>query len=98
MTSSGTWLDLFTLAGVLNPISLIIGAYMGWYADQPAKLALAGFAGAALSLLIETALGLVGLPLPIPHDAGALAMFPFRFVGAGVLACIIYFVRQRRQA
>ncbi|MFD1693900.1 phosphatidylglycerophosphatase [Roseibium aestuarii] len=95
---SAVWIDLLTLAGLLNPLSLLIGAWMGWRADQAAKLAIAGFAGAVLSLLLETAWWTVGLPLPIPHQAGALAMFPFRFAGAFVAALIAYGLARRRKA
>ncbi|MBO0344717.1 phosphatidylglycerophosphatase [Roseibium sp. CAU 1637] len=98
MMLSDTWIDLFTLAGLLNPLSLLAGAYMGWHADQPAKIALAGFAGATLSLLVETAWGLIGLPTIIPHDAGALAMFPFRFIGAVIVALIAYRIAAAKRA
>ncbi|MBD8875532.1 phosphatidylglycerophosphatase [Roseibium polysiphoniae] len=97
LTLSDTWLDLFGLAGFLNPLALIIGAGMGWRADQVSKIAIAGFAGAILSLFIETAWNFTGLPTPIPHDAGALAMLPFRFVGAAVVAGIAYFIASRRK-
>lgn len=95
---SGTWLDLLGLSGFLNPIALVIGAYMGWKADQPAKLAIAGFAGAILSLFLETGWRAVGLPPLFAFEAGALALFPFRFAGAGILATAIYFwARSRRR-
>ncbi len=95
LTLSDTWLNLFGLAGLLNPLALLIGAGMGWHANQVSKLAIAGFAAAILSLFIETAWGFTGLPHPIPHDAGALAMFPFRFVGGGIAAVLAYLISQR---
>ncbi|SHM03045.1 phosphatidylglycerophosphatase [Roseibium suaedae] len=94
---SSTWISLIGLAGLFNPLSLIIGAWMGWRADQRNKLLIAGFAAATLSLFVETGLGLIGLPQVIPHDAGALAMFPFRFVG-GALAALIAFVIAGRKS
>ncbi|MBN9669752.1 phosphatidylglycerophosphatase [Roseibium aggregatum] len=97
MTLSGTWIDLFGLSGLLNPFALIIGAYLGWRADQPQKLWIAGFAAAALSLILETAVGLVHLPQPISQDAGALAMFPFRFAGGFVAASLALWLNTRRK-
>lgn len=98
MTFSDTWADLFGLSGFLNPFALLIGAYLGWRADQPVKLWIAGFAAAALSLILETALGLLHLPQPISQDAGALAMFPFRFAGGALIGGIAYLISRRRAA
>lgn len=95
LTLSDTWMDLFGLAGLINPFALIIGAILGWYADQAKKILVAGFAAAALSLIIETAISFTGLPVWGEHDAGALALFPFRFVG-GLIACgLVYLVARR---
>lgn len=98
MTFSDTWADLFGLSGLLNPFALIIGAYLGWRADQPVKLWIAGFAAAALSLILETAVGLVQLPQPISQDAGALAMFPFRFAGGALVGALAYWINRNRQS
>ena len=94
ITLSDTWLDLFGLSGLLNPLALLIGAWLGWRADRFSKIWIAGFAAAALSLMAETALSFTGLPQPISQDAGALAMFPFRFA-AGALAAAITLGIQR---
>ncbi|MBD8890062.1 phosphatidylglycerophosphatase [Roseibium litorale] len=93
---SSTWLSLFGLAGLFNPLSLVIGAWMGWRADQRNKILIAGFAAATLSLFVETGLGLTGLPQIISHDAGALAMFPFRFAGGALAALIAFGIASRR--
>ncbi|QDG78347.1 phosphatidylglycerophosphatase [Labrenzia sp. PHM005] len=95
---SDTWVDLFTLSGFLNPFALLIGIYLGWRADQTGKLWIAGFAAAALSLILEAAVGLIQLPLPISQDAGALAMFPFRFVGGAAAGGVAYWLSRRRGA
>ena len=96
MMLSETWNDLFGLSGLLNPFALIIGAYLGWRADQPSKLWIAGFAAACLSLILETAVWLLQLPQPISQDAGALAMFPFRFVGGAAAGALAYWLQKRR--
>lgn len=96
MTLSDTWYDLIGLSGLLNPFALLIGAYLGWRADSAQKLWIAGFAAAVLSLILEAAVGMLHLPHPISQDAGALAMFPFRFV-AGVLASGLTFWLNRRR-
>ena len=91
MTSlNETWISLLTFSGVLSPIALLIGFYLGRIANAGAKIWIAAFAAAALSLIAETAWMLVGLPNPIPHDPGALAMFPFRFVGGAIAAFVAY--------
>jgi hypothetical protein len=69
-----------------EPVCAVDRSYLGWRADQPVKLWIAGFAAAALSLMFETAVGLLQLPQPISQDAGALAMFPFRFIGGAAQA------------
>ncbi|WP_428641331.1 phosphatidylglycerophosphatase [Roseibium sp.] len=96
-TLSDTWFDLFELSGLLNPIALLIGAYLGWRADHPKKLWIAAFAAAALSLILEAVAGLVHVPLPISQDAGALAMFPFRFVGGLAASGLAYWVNGKRK-
>ena len=54
-------------------------------------------AAAALSLMLEAAVGMLQLPQPISQDAGALAMFPFRFAGGFLASLLAYWVSQRRQ-
>ncbi len=95
---SDTWIDLFGLSGLLNPYALLIGGYLGWRADTVQKLWIVGFAAAALSLMLEAAVGMLQLPQPISQDAGALAMFPFRFVGGAALGGLMFWLhRQRKQ-
>ncbi|WP_422375592.1 phosphatidylglycerophosphatase [Roseibium sp.] len=94
---SDTWLDLVGLSGLLNPFALLIGAYLGWRADRLQKLWIAGFAAAALSLILEAAVGMLQLPQPISQDAGALAMFPFRFAGGFLVALAAFWLSQRRK-
>jgi len=95
-TLSDTWYDLFELSGLFNPFALLIGAYLGWRADRAQKLWIAAFAAAALSLLLEAAVGMLQLPQPISQDAGALAMFPFRFVGGLLAAGLMFWLSRRR--
>lgn len=73
MTLSETWYDLFGLAGLLNPFALLIGGYLGWKADRLQKLWIAGFAAAALTLILDVAIG--ALPVPQP-----LRMTPVRWL------------------
>lgn len=96
MTLSDTWFDLIGMSGLLNPFALLIGAYLGWRADRAQKLWIAGFAAAALSLILEAGAGMIHLPLPVSPDAGALAMFPFRFIGGLVVSAVVFWVRRRR--
>ena len=93
---SETWLDLLGLSGLLNPFALVIGGYLGWRADEARKLWIAGFAAAALSLILEAAVGMMQLPQPISQDAGALAMFPFRFLGGLCAGSLAFWLNRRR--
>lgn len=95
MTLSDTWYDLVGLSGLLNPFALLIGAYLGWRADQAKKLWIAGFAAAALSLMLEAAVGMLPIPQPISQDAGALAMFPFRFIGGAVAGSLTFWLNRK---
>ena len=93
---SDTWLDLFGLSGLLNPFALLISGYLGWRADSAQKLWIAGFAAAALSLILEAAVGMLQLPQPISQDAGALAMFPFRFAGGAIAGSLTFWLNRQR--
>ncbi|WP_298983331.1 phosphatidylglycerophosphatase [uncultured Roseibium sp.] len=94
---SDTWFDLLGLSGLLNPFALLIGGYLGWRADRTGKLWIAGFAAAALSLILEAAVGMLQIPLPVSQDAGALAMFPFRFFGGALAGALTYWIGRHRQ-
>jgi len=96
MENSETWLTLFGIAGLLNPLALLIGGWLGWTANQKAKLFIAGFAAAAASVIADAGLRLLGISLWTGLDAGVLAVFPFRFVGATIVAAIVYMLRKRR--
>lgn len=94
---SDTWIDLLGFSGLLNPFALLIGGYLGWRADTLQKLWIVGFAAAALSLMLEAAVGMLQIPQPISQDAGALAMFPFRFVGGAALGGAMFWLRRQRK-
>lgn len=96
-TLSDTWFELFGLAGCLNPLTILIAAWMGWRADAVNKILIAAFAAAVLSLLIETALMLIGVPPVFAHDAGALAVMPFRLFTGGVVASLAYLIARKRR-
>ncbi|MCY1706008.1 phosphatidylglycerophosphatase [Pannonibacter sp. SL95] len=87
-----TWASLIGLAGLLNPVALLIGAALGWYADARVKIGVAAFGAACLSLVIDAAMRMSGAPQFAP-EVGALAAFPFRFLGAGIAGALIYMLR-----
>ncbi|WP_417768816.1 phosphatidylglycerophosphatase [Stappia sp.] len=95
MTPAESLSLLFGLAGLLNPFALLIGAALGWYADARAKLIIAAFAAAALSVLIDASLNLSGVRPIGGYDGGPLAVLPFRFVGALLIAMFVYGIRKR---
>ncbi len=74
--------------GLLNPFAILIAAYMGYYANQKAKIFIAGFAAAALSLFLEGIIKLIGIPMPWNPEVGPLALFPFRFATGIVVSAI----------
>lgn len=88
---------LLGLAGLSNPVALLFGAALGWYADARAKLVIAGFAAAACSIVIDAAMHFSGLAPVGGYDGGAMAVFPFRWVGAGLAAALVYAVRGRQR-
>ncbi|MCC4243711.1 hypothetical protein [Stappia indica] len=95
MTPSESLPLLFGLAGLLNPFALLIGAALGWYADARAKLVIAGFAAAALSVLIDVSLAASGVPAIGGYEGGPLAVMPFRFLGALIVAALVHAIRKR---
>ena len=66
-----------------------------WKADRLQKLWIAGFAAAALTLILDVAIGALPVPQPFAHDAGALAVFPFRFVGGLIASAVTYWLSRR---
>ena len=83
------------LAGLVNPFALLIGAVLGWYADSRKKLIIAGFAAATLSVLLDAALNVSGVSPVGGYDGGPLAVFPFRFAGAALIAGLVHGMRKR---
>jgi hypothetical protein len=49
------------LLGFVDPVVVVIGLWMGWHADQKAKLFLAGLAAALAGVAISFLFRLVGL-------------------------------------
>ena len=86
---------LFGLAGLVNPFALMIGAMLGWFADARAKLLIAGFAAAALSVLLDASMNFSGVPPVGGYDGGPLVVLPFRFVGAALAAAFVHGMRNR---
>ncbi|MGY4749232.1 phosphatidylglycerophosphatase [Pannonibacter sp. Q-1] len=92
---SAMWADLFEFAGLLNPIALVIGAVMGYFAAQRRQIIIAAFAAAVFSLMADALLRSIGLP-QFAAQAGPLAAFPFRFAGGGILALVVHLVFRRK--
>ncbi|KZL06684.1 hypothetical protein PsAD2_04197 [Pseudovibrio axinellae] len=84
-------------SGLLNPFAILIAAYMGYYANQKAKIFIAGFAAAALSLFLEGGLKLIGIPMPWNPEVGPLALFPFRFATGIVVSAIAMKIGAKRR-
>jgi len=95
MTPEDSLSVLFGLAGLVNPFALLIGAVLGWYADSRKKLIIAGFAASALSVLLDASLNMGGIPPVGGYEGGPLAVLPFRFVGAALMAGLVHGVRKR---
>ncbi|MCA1241438.1 phosphatidylglycerophosphatase [Stappia stellulata] len=95
MTPAESISVLFGLAGLVNPFALMIGAVLGWFADARAKLLIAGFAAAALSVLLDASMNFSGVPPVGGYDGGPLAVLPFRFVGAALAAAFVHGMRNR---
>ncbi|NBN63787.1 phosphatidylglycerophosphatase [Microvirga tunisiensis] len=91
--SEDTWASLIGLSGLLNPLALLTGGLLGWYADAKVKIAIAAFAAACLSVVVDAALRVTGSAQFTP-EVGALAAFPFRFVAGGCAAALVFSVRR----
>lgn len=89
------YIVLLGLAGILNPFALAVGGVLGWYADQKRKIVIAGFAAAVASLILDIAINLAGLPPIGGYEGGALAVFPARWVGASLVALVVYALRRQ---
>jgi hypothetical protein len=98
MTPADSLSLLFGLAGLANPFALLIGAALGWYADARGKIVVAGFAAAALSVLIDASLNFSGVAPVGGYQGGVLAVLPFRFLGAMVAALFVYSIRRRARS
>lgn len=86
---------LLGLPGLLNPFALLVGAVLGWYADARAKLFVAAFAAAALSVLLDAAMNASGIAPIGGYEGGVLGVLPLRFLGAGLAASIVFALRQK---
>ncbi|MXN64180.1 phosphatidylglycerophosphatase [Stappia sp. GBMRC 2046] len=86
---------LLGLAGILNPIALLTGAVLGWYADQKRKIVIAGFAAAVASLVIDAVMNLSGITPIGGYEGGALAVFPARWIGASLVALVVFALRRQ---
>ncbi|NRG19149.1 phosphatidylglycerophosphatase [Rhizobiales bacterium] len=89
------YIVLLGLAGMLNPFALAIGGVLGWYADQKRKIVIAGFAAAVTSLILDIAINLAGIPPVGGYEGGALAVFPARWIGASLVAAIVFALRRQ---
>lgn len=95
MMTQDTLSVLFGLAGLANPFALLIGGALGWFADARAKLVIAGFAAAVLSLLLDLSMSFSGIAPLGGYEGGALAVLPFRFVGGMLAAMLVHGLRAR---
>jgi hypothetical protein len=95
MMTQETLSVLLGLAGLANPFTLLIGAGLGWFADARAKLVIAGFAAAVLSLLLDVSMNYGGLSPVGGYEGGPLAVLPFRLVGGMLAAMLVHGLRQR---
>lgn len=83
------------LAAVLNPVVIIVSAYLGWHADQWQKVLVAGFAAAfagSIALWLATAVGLVS----VRGFGGMSGVFAASLIFGMILAGIAYFIRRQR--
>jgi hypothetical protein len=97
----GVWHDLgrfewVILLSFVDPVVVAIGLWMGWHADQPGKILLAGLAAGLAGIVVAAVLGLVGLtwmtggvPFYRPHVL-------FRVIAGFLWAAIGYGARRVR--
>ena len=84
-----TWL----LAAV-DPVLIAVAVYLGWTADEAAKIFVAAIAALAVSLVVAWIVTSVGLPSPAPVGRDYPTLIPVRALSAVLWAAAAYAARR----
>ena len=78
----------------LDPVLILVAAWLGWKADQFGKVFIAAIAALGLSVLAAWLVTLAGLPWPAPVGRDYPSLFPIRTLAAVVWASAAYGLRR----
>ena len=93
METPSVALAVWILAAV-DPILIAVAAYLGWKADQFAKLFIAAMAALIVAVLAGWAITSLGLPWIAPVGNEYPLLLPVRTLAAFAWACAAYFARR----
>ena len=82
------------LLAAFDPVLIVVAVYLGWAADQVAKIVIAAIAALAVSLLVAWIVTGLGLPSPAPVGRDYPTLIPVRALAAVVWAAGAYTARR----
>jgi biotin transporter BioY len=82
------------ILAAFDPVIIAVAAYLGWKADQFAKVFIAAIAALAASMLIGWLVTSLGLPWPAPVGRAHPTLMPVRTIAALVWASLAFGVRR----
>jgi small basic protein len=95
MEAPSVALSVWILAA-LDPVLIALAAYLGWKADQFAKLFIAAMAALIVAVLVAWAITAIGLPWMAPVGQDYPLLLQVRTLAAFAWACAGYFARRLR--
>ncbi len=95
MESPSVALQVWILAA-FDPVLIAVAAYLGWKADQFAKLFIAAMAALIVAVLFAWAISSVGLPWMAPVGQDHPLLLQVRTLAAFAWACAGYFAHRLR--
>jgi hypothetical protein len=84
------------ILAAFDPVLIAVAVYLGWKADQFAKLFIAAMAALIVAVLVGWAITAVGLPWLAPVGGDYPLLLPVRTLAAFAWACAAYFAPRLR--
>ena len=90
------------ILAAFDPVLIALAVYLGWRADQAAKIVVVAIAALGASLLFDYAATSIGIPMPAPVSQSGPMLLPVRSVASLAWAAAGYFgarlwARRRRE-
>lgn len=84
------------ILAALDPVLIAVAAYMGWKADQVAKLFIAAMGALIVAVLFAWAITSIGLPWMAPVGQDYPLLLPVRTFAAFAWAAVGFYAHQIR--